>query len=126
MSTRSCEACGRDMVAISLTTPDGPVTMYSCSPCERRVWLIDGQERPIDNVLEQLATTRRVRRQQPPSPSQHACVAPLRGAPRHYSRLLVVRLRGAPQHAWHALQGGRPPVIMATFHDHDRGAAGSS
>ena len=62
MSTRSCEACERDMVAISLTTPDGPVTMYSCSPCERRVWLIDGEERPIDNVLEQLATTRRVRK----------------------------------------------------------------
>ena len=47
------------MVEIELKTPQAPVTLRCCSDCDRREWLIDGENSGLERALQQLATTAR-------------------------------------------------------------------
>lgn len=54
-----CPNCRRTTVQITLDRPAGPLTMHSCSYCDRRWWRRDTVLQPFEAVLEDLATTRR-------------------------------------------------------------------
>lgn len=51
--------CGREMVEITLATPDAPVRLRSCSHCDRLDWFVGDTPRTREDALEQLATTGR-------------------------------------------------------------------
>lgn len=50
---RTCSSCGRPRpVELQISVKAGPViTMMSCSACENRSWLIDGEPASRDAVL---------------------------------------------------------------------------
>ena len=54
-------SCGRAMVAITMTTPEAPVSLLSCGSCDRVEWKVDGHEVDRTRALDQLATTGRRR-----------------------------------------------------------------
>lgn len=49
----TCRLCGSPRTtSIAMTLTDGSdVTMVSCRQCERRTWVQDGAELPVDSVL---------------------------------------------------------------------------
>jgi hypothetical protein len=59
MSEVRCEPCGSTMVEITLKVGEGTVVMRSCSRCDRRSWLSDGEPVELPGVLDQIGTTRR-------------------------------------------------------------------
>lgn len=54
---RSCSTCGRERpVQLQMTVRAGPViTLLSCSACEDRIWLIDGEPGSVAEVLAAIA-----------------------------------------------------------------------
>jgi hypothetical protein len=51
MRDPQCERCQRTMVEIRLK-PAGRMVMRSCSYCDVRMWLLDGEPVRFDGVLE--------------------------------------------------------------------------
>jgi hypothetical protein len=51
--------CGRDMVSITMATPEAPVTLKSCFTCDRLDWQVDGSNVTRSAALAQLAKTGR-------------------------------------------------------------------
>lgn len=47
------------MIQIELSTPTAPVTMRSCSNCDRREWFVDSEPTDLEGALGQIATTGR-------------------------------------------------------------------
>ena len=47
------------MVEISLKVGEGHMTMRSCSRCDRRAWMSDGEPVELSGVLDQIGATRR-------------------------------------------------------------------
>jgi hypothetical protein len=47
------------MVEITLTVGEGNVVMRSCSRCDRRSWISDGEPVELDGVLDQIGGTRK-------------------------------------------------------------------
>lgn len=47
--------CGGSIVEFSLELPSGPLTMSSCSVCDRRSWERRGESLEIGSVLEEIA-----------------------------------------------------------------------
>lgn len=39
-----CPVCGASLVTVVMHAGERPVTMRSCSNCDRRWWTVDGQE----------------------------------------------------------------------------------
>jgi hypothetical protein len=56
-----CERCDAPTVEIRLLDADHRLTMRSCSRCDHRTWLRDGQRTPMAEVLASVATTGRRR-----------------------------------------------------------------
>ena len=54
-----CDRCGNTQVEISLTIAERPVTMRSCSRCDRRSWSSEGESLGLGGVLDQIGATRR-------------------------------------------------------------------
>jgi hypothetical protein len=54
-----CERCQTALVEISITIAERPVTMRSCSRCDRRSWSSEGKSVPLGGVLDQIGATRR-------------------------------------------------------------------
>ena len=54
-----CERCQTTMVEITLTVGEGNVVMRSCSRCDRRSWISDGEPVELDGVLDQIGGTRK-------------------------------------------------------------------
>ena len=54
-----CDRCTSVMIEITLTVSERPVTMRSCSQCDRRSWTADGEPLGLGVVLEQIGATRR-------------------------------------------------------------------
>lgn len=52
-------SCGREMVEITMTTPEGPVSLAACSACDRTEWLVHGKRVEVAEALEQLSTAGR-------------------------------------------------------------------
>lgn len=50
---RTCSSCGRQRpVELQMTVKAGPViTLLSCTACENRSWLVDGEPASVDVVL---------------------------------------------------------------------------
>ena len=59
MNHKRCERCRTALVEIKLNVADGRMTMRSCSRCDRRFWLVDGEPAELGGVLEQIGSTRR-------------------------------------------------------------------
>ena len=51
--------CGREMVEITMATPEAPVQLRSCGSCDRLEWSIGDEHAHREQALEQLATTGR-------------------------------------------------------------------
>ena len=58
MSGARCE-CGTPWVEISLQVGEGRVTMRSCSRCDRRSWVSDGEPVGLEGVLHQIGSARK-------------------------------------------------------------------
>ncbi|MBA2282896.1 MAG: hypothetical protein H0W25_16940 [Acidimicrobiia bacterium] len=43
-----CRSCGRTLVCVDIKTDGRTVTMRSCTRCDRREWLLDGE--PTDPI----------------------------------------------------------------------------
>ena len=50
---------GRNMVEITMSTPEAPVRLTSCGACDRVEWSVDGDPVDRQKALDQLATTGR-------------------------------------------------------------------
>lgn len=50
---RTCNSCGRQRpIELEMTVKAGPVlTLLSCTTCEHRTWLVDGQAAGVGDVL---------------------------------------------------------------------------
>ena len=59
MSGARCDLCGTPTVEIGLQVGEGRVTMRSCSRCDRRSWVSDGEPVEIQGVLEKIGATRK-------------------------------------------------------------------
>lgn len=51
----TCTSCGTALVTITLDVAEGTRTLLSCSRCDRRVWLADGEPIELDGVLADLS-----------------------------------------------------------------------
>lgn len=51
--SRTCSACGKEgPVELQMTVKAGPeLTLLSCSRCETRTWLVDGEPAGVEAVL---------------------------------------------------------------------------
>ena len=59
MSGARCDQCGTPTVEIALQVGEGRMTMRSCSRCDRRSWLSDGEPVEIRGVLDKIGATRK-------------------------------------------------------------------
>ncbi|NNE73828.1 MAG: hypothetical protein HKN26_09205 [Acidimicrobiales bacterium] len=56
-NTTACAQCTGPMVSISLRVTSGMRTMYSCSTCDLRVWVAEGDTTALRSVLAELSET---------------------------------------------------------------------
>jgi len=57
MGNVSCERCGTAMVQIALRVGEGDVVMRSCSRCDVRSWVADGEHVELGGILDQIGTS---------------------------------------------------------------------
>lgn len=49
---RTCSSCGRPRpVELEMTVHGSLVTLLSCTACDQRTWLVDGQPVPVQTML---------------------------------------------------------------------------
>lgn len=60
-ATTPCQHCKAPTVEIKLHAGEDALLMRSCSRCDHRVWLREGAQAAIGDVLDSVATTGRRR-----------------------------------------------------------------
>jgi hypothetical protein len=58
MASSRCDNCAAPVVEISLARGASTMTMRSCSRCDTRRWLSDGEQLGFDSVLAAVAPSR--------------------------------------------------------------------
>ncbi|MFQ5556150.1 MAG: hypothetical protein ACE5GB_01345 [Acidimicrobiales bacterium] len=54
MDEADCPTCGAPLVSITIHVGAGPRTLCSCSRCDRRWWMVEGELTDLDGVIDDL------------------------------------------------------------------------